>query len=99
MGAVDYEVEMVGRKKEIRAYHINLLKKWNPPSHVYYAQEKTQENQEEEDEEGRDLQFYGQEVTGIGEQGRHLKEEERLQLLELLKKYSQLFRRIPGRTM
>lgn len=37
IGAVDYEVEIVGRKKGITANHINLLKKWNPPSHVYYA--------------------------------------------------------------
>ena len=53
------------------------------------------ENLEEKD--GQDLQFYGQ-VTGIGDQGQHLKEEERLQLLKLLERYSQLFRKIPGRT-
>lgn len=41
MGAVDYEVEMVGRKKEIRVYHINLLKKWNPPSHVYMHRKRS----------------------------------------------------------
>lgn len=78
VGEVDYEVEMAGRKKEIRVYHINLLKRWCPPSHVFYLQEA---NMDEENDQ--DLQFYGQEVTGIGEQGQHLKREERVQLLEL----------------
>ena len=72
MGAVDYEVEMTGRKKEIRVYHINLLKRWCPPCHVFYLQEDRRENLEEE-EDGQDLQFYGQELTGIGDQGQHLK--------------------------
>lgn len=74
MGAVDYEVEMTERKKEIRVYDINLLKKWCPPCHVYYQQEDKCENLEEE-EDVQDYQFCRQEVTGIGDQGQHLKED------------------------
>ena len=53
VGAVVYEVEMTGRK-EIQVYHINLLKRWCPPFHVFYLQEDKCENLEEED--GQDLE-------------------------------------------
>ena len=97
VGEVDYEIEMAGRKKDTRVYHVNLLKKWCPPVHVCYAQEGEYQTLEEE-ESGQDIQFYDQEVAVIGEQGQHLGERKRMLLLELLRKFSELFRRIPGRT-
>ena len=36
---VDYEVEMPGRRKERRTYHINLLKKWHPPAPAISSQQ------------------------------------------------------------
>ena len=29
MGAVDYQIEMPGRRQESKIYHVNLMKKWH----------------------------------------------------------------------
>lgn len=34
---VDYEVEILGWRKEKRIYHVNLLKRWYPPASAMLA--------------------------------------------------------------
>ena len=53
---VDYEVEMPGRRKTRRIYHVNLLKKWHTPPNATSLLVILQDPSEK-DEEG-DLESY-----------------------------------------
>ena len=48
MGPVNYEVDMTDKRKKIRLFHVNMLRKWHPPvSEVVLV--ATSEDGEEED--------------------------------------------------
>ena len=40
IGAVNYEVDMVGRRKRHRIFHVNMLRKWYVPTATSYLSEE-----------------------------------------------------------
>ena len=40
IGAVKYEVDMIGRKKQHRVLHVNMLRKWYVPTATSYLSEE-----------------------------------------------------------
>ena len=49
IGKVDYEIDMPGRRKRKKIFHINMLKKWYPPvSTSYFCEETTEEGDTED---------------------------------------------------
>ncbi len=99
---VDYELEMPGRRKERKVYHINLLKRWNPAPAITLLATCTLEEPEEE-EEVSDLfpweAIEDPELPELGEiQSPDLSEEKQEQLLAVAEEFSPVFRKTPGRT-
>ncbi len=46
VGRVDYQIEMPHRRKKYQIYHVNLLKKWEPPSAVSFLASDMDEDEE-----------------------------------------------------
>ena len=94
VGKVTYELYMPSRRKKRNIYHINLLRKWHEEETVCVG------IAEEEDE-------FEEEVTGwkmdsregdCPKEGEQLSEEQREQLRALVKQFSDVFKKEPGRT-
>ena len=44
IGRTNYLIEMPGRRKSQRIYHVNLLKKWETPSATSFSGEEVEED-------------------------------------------------------
>ena len=101
---VDYEVEMPGRRKEKRVYHINLLKRWYPPAPTMLAISSLEEDEGvpawvEEGEVLNQLYPMGdQPVVDIQSCGAELPAEQRRDLHQVMMENSSVFHSSPGRT-
>ena len=73
VGSVNYQIDMVGKRKRKRIFHVNMLQKWNvPTSTVFWAKEEIPEAiHEEEDvvlwkdgDSNEEEPSYGEQLTG-----------------------------------
>ena len=96
VGKVDYEIDMPGKKKRKKIFHVNMLKKWYPPADTsYYCEEITEEG----DAEDKDIPVWKEvEQQTTPTIGRHLSKEQNDQLRKLLKQFDKVLRARPGRT-
>ena len=96
IGKVDYEIDMPGRRKRKKIFHINMLKKWYPPANASYFCEETTEEGETED---KDIQVRKEvESNTTPTIGKQLSRDQRNQLNKLLKQFDKVLRARPGRT-
>ena len=103
---VDYEVEMSGRRKEKRVYHINLLKQWHTsapvetPAALLAVLPDQSETQPEEGEEAVEnlfpLSAGSMQVPDLTTSS--LTEVQRAELQVVFQEFPEVFRLVPGRT-
>ena len=89
---VIYEVEMQNKRKRLRRFHINMLRKWYEPlATSYWVQDV--EGEEE-------LHLWSEEAEGeqTYEIAKHLTKEQRAELRHLLEQYKDTLHDKPGRT-
>ena len=93
LGAVTYEVDMFDRAKRKRVFHINILRKWHPPTvtnlWIEGDPDATQEDMVLWREDG------GATATTISED---LNKDQHQQLRQLLHEYNDVLQSTPGRT-
>ena len=99
VGQVNYEVDMTDKRKKIRLFHVNMLRKWHPPVSEMVLMATSEDGEEEDLLNGE----YG-EIPKLGEAGAWyqakigsgLEEKQRKQLKALLARYAEQFSGIPG---
>ena len=99
VGPVNYEVDMTDKRKKIRLFHVNMLRKWHPPVSEMVLMATSEDGDEEDLFNGE----YG-EIPTLGEAGagyqakigKGLEEKQRKQLKALLTRYAEEFSGIPG---
>ena len=73
VGSVNYQIDMVGKRKRKRIFHVNMLQKWNiPTSTVFWAKEESPEAVHEEEDvvlwkdgdSNEEEPSYGEQLTG-----------------------------------
>ena len=94
MGLVNYQVDMLDRRKRFRIFHVNMLKEYHlrPPMHTNCF------NDEEGTEEESEVPLWNDITKEEPKTGKHLTEAQQQELKVLLKKNSDLFSNSPGRT-
>ena len=102
---VDYGVEMSGRRKEKRVYHINLLKQWHSstpvetPAALLAVLPNQSETQPEEGEEAVEnlspLSAGSMQVPDLTTSS--LTEVQRAELQVVFQEFPEVFRSLPGR--
>lgn len=99
---VDYEVQMPGRRKEKRVYHVNLLKKWNEAESSQEKMLLARLEREDEDEGQAAMELprieSNQDNSPQSSMNEELTEQQRHELETLINEYSSLFSESPGRT-
>ena len=91
VGRVDYLIEMPHRRKKTQIFHVNLLKKWEPPSALSLV---VCEEEEEDFPEWREKESslpqpaYGEQLT----------EDQREDLVQLVDEFDDVLRGKPGQT-
>ena len=113
MGAVDYEIEMPGRRQERKIYHVNLMKKWHatPSTQAVSLALDPEGTVEELDGNGHteypeemgwsgpsDEQFFPMEVSGAQKLKLDMEEPKRGELQGILLSFPEVLANIPGRT-
>ena len=103
---VDYVIEMPGRRKKRRVYHINLLKKYHPPEMSFLAIGEGETELVEVDIPVWEDEGISESLYPIGEQedpeiekcGADLSAEQKAQLHQVMKENFSIFESRPGRT-
>ena len=98
---VDYEVETPGRRKEKKIYHINLLKRWNPPSPLKNAFLAIMVGESEADPEPGDIIPWDWNMLNRATdqfETPDLTKSERQQLLRVIQELEKVLGPAPGRT-
>ena len=99
MGRVDYQVDMFDRRKRHRVFHINMLRKWHPPSAAAFSAKEINKGEEEvpedripawsDDEEEQMTQY---------EMEKGLNDTQQQELCTLLESFPEVLRNAPGKT-
>ena len=93
IGKVNYLIDLHDRQKQMRIYHVNLLKKWETPvSDCYYT---TEVSVEEDEEEGQDWRATRKGEPKLGEQ---LTMQQKQDLQGLMAEFVDVLQETPGRT-
>ncbi len=92
MGRVDYKIEMPQRRKKYQIYHVNLLKKWEPPSAVSFMASEVDEDEEFPDWKERESR--GSQPTF----GSQLTKTQKEELVKLLREFDDVLQGKPGQT-
>ena len=92
VGKVNYQVNMSDRRKKLRIFHVNMLRKFFTSEFVGYLQE---EGDLEEDDSDWDPKSGCDDKPKLGEQ---LSGEQREQLQQLITEFPGVWSGIPGRT-
>ena len=89
MGSVNYQIDMHDRRKRLRTFHVNMLKKYMVPTAMFNS----------ESEDGEDIPDYkeqdGDQVYAMGEQ---LRAQQKTRLKFLLRDFADTLRSVPGQT-
>ena len=92
---VNYEIVMTDRRRKNRIFHVNMLRQWHTPSAVSYLAEETQEDVD-------DVVLWEQPREAGSEQppviSTQLSPEQRIDLNELLRNFSDVLSSRPGKT-
>ena len=91
VGKVCYQISMPDRRKQKKLFHINMLRKWHPPSAVSFT---TKEVQDDDD----DLELSYNEEEDMPLLNKDLTPEQSQELQYLLREFSDVLRKDPGRT-
>ena len=83
VGKVKYSVDVGGRRKCKKLYHVNMLKKWQVQESTGYLMKSVDEEVESEDE----IVTWDDGEDGEPKIGEKLSEIQRKELSELLKQY------------
>ena len=81
IGRVDYQIEMPHRRKKNQIFHINLLKKWEPPAMSFMTTDV------EENEEFPDWKERSSSVLSPSAFGSQLMRSQKKELSTLLKEF------------
>ena len=98
VGSVNYQIDMVGKRKRKRIFHVNMLQKWNTPtSTVFWAKEEESPEAVHEEE---DVVLWkdgdsNEEKSSYGEQ---LTEQQLKQLQGVLTDFKDVLYSEPGQT-
>ena len=87
---VIYQVEKQNKRKRLRNFHINMLRKWHEPLATSYWVEDVEEKDE--------LHLWNEEEEQLYEIADQLTEEQRAELRHLLEQYKGTLQDRPGRT-
>ena len=88
---VIYQVEMLNKRKRLRNFHINMLRKWHEPLATSYWVEDVGGNE--------DLHLWNEEEEKSYEIADQLTDEQRVELRHLLEQYKDTLQDKPGRTL
>jgi hypothetical protein len=91
VGKVNYLVDMCGRRKRKRVFHVNMLRKWHVQSSTNYLCEEVAEDMEE-------VPGWNDGVEGEAKVGEQLTREQNKELEELLAEFGDVFQKYPGYT-
>ena len=93
MGEVDYQIEMHDRRKKLRVFHVNMLRRW-------YTSVSTSLMAEEIDDEFEGEIPFWRENSGKNTPrfGAQLEPQQEAEVKQLLAEYEEVFRDEPGRT-
>ena len=87
---VNYQVRLHDRRKQLRVFHINMLRKWHQPQSENYLVQEVNESDEIPvwQEEGKSAPIIGDQLSN----------EQRQDVKELLTKFEKVFDEKPGQT-
>ncbi|KAL5517640.1 hypothetical protein EMCRGX_G003226, partial [Ephydatia muelleri] len=88
---VIYQVEMLNKRKRLRNFHINMLRKWHEPLATSYWVQDVGGNEE--------LHLWNEEEEKSYEIADQLTDEQRVELRHLLEQYKDTLQDKPGRTL
>ena len=88
---VIYQVEMLNKRKRLRNFHINMLRKWHEPLATSYWVQDVGGNEE--------LHLWNEEEEKSYEIANQLTDEQRVELRHLLEQYKDTLQDKPGRTL
>ena len=90
IGRVNYQVRLHDRRKQLRVFHINMLRKWHQPQSENYLVQEVNESDEIPvwQEEGKSAPIIGDQLSN----------EQRQDVKELLAKFEKVFDEKPGQT-
>ena len=91
---MNYRIKMHDKRKKLRTFHINLLKKWNTPVESVNLMEEQEVQEEKIPVWEADSRTTVQQVKF----GSQLQEKEKEELEKLLQEYSDIFCDKPGLT-
>ena len=94
VGPVTYEVDMFDHSKRRRIFHVNMLRKWHPPTAASYWAD----SEGPEGDEGDVVLWRDDEGTSGPLIGQQLDEGQRRGLDDLLEQFSDVLQSSPGRT-
>ena len=91
VGRVNYLIDMRGRRKRKRIFHVNMLRKWHTPASVSYLCDEIPDESEE-------IPDWKDDDVGDMVVGDQLTREQKSQLGELLVEFKDVFQKFPGCT-
>ena len=94
VGPVTYEVDMYDHSKRRRIFHVNMLRKWHPPTAASYWADSEGPEGDEDDV----VLWRGDEGTSGPVIGQQLDEGQRGGLEDLLERFNDVLQNSPGRT-
>ena len=90
VGFINYEINMVGRRKQRRIFHVNMLRAWNSPTADNYLSEEVA---------AEDVILWGEDASDetpvINDQ---LSEVQKKDLQSVLTEFADILRSVPGQT-
>ncbi len=104
VGPVNYQVKMSDKKKKLRLFHVNMLRRWYTPADTSYwaAGESDEEDTEAEWERQMEIPHWTMEPEGAGVKDVNinpsLPSPQQVELRDLLAEFQGVFRDTPGRT-
>lgn len=100
VGTVNYEVEMVGKRKRTKVYHVNMLRKWHTPQATSYFEDKEETDTEYSTDEGETIPVppcFNEDESEVFISS-NLQKTQREQMERLLEEYKDIIQDKPGRT-
>ena len=95
IGAVNYEVDMVGRRKRHRIFHVNMLRKWYVPTATSYLSEEVGDGADDDVVLWREDNPDDDKTPTINDK---LSPTQKRELQEVLEEFDDTLQNTPGRT-